>query len=318
MNGMSRLRDLVVLTGVASVVTSSAYVLAQVQKAEPPRGAIEVRTQTVYVKAAAPKADAKQKAEALRNAKEKEVVRKRVFARAVPLRVAGAAGLDAQAAQYIQQFRPIFRTEYYFVRSACDLSKDQRKQLAELGERTIKSAAKQFVEDQQKMMRGGWRPGVQPPDPHKLIEQELLKSAASFLTQDQERRYKEEVEKRTASRRQVAADNIVARIDQDLVLTSDQRTRLAEALVAHWDDSWVQSLEMLTNIDNFLPNIPDNVVMPILAESQRDGWRRMSKNQGVFFGVSFGGMVQENDPLDDPELIEARKNADAQEIKPKR
>jgi hypothetical protein len=75
---------------------------------------------------------------------------------------------------------------------------------------------------------------------------------------------------------------------------------------------------MLTNIDNFLPNIPDNVVMPILAESQRDGWRRMSKNQGVFFGVSFGGMVQENDPLDDPELIEARKNADAQENKPKR
>jgi hypothetical protein len=311
---MRRLRDLAVLTGVACGVTSSAYVLGQVQKAAAPPAPIVVRTQEAYVgkaKPAATKADAKQQAQA----KRKTVVQGKVVMKAavmLPARIQAAAVLDAQAAQFVQQFRPLFRTEYYFIRGTCDLTPDQRRQLAELGERAVKATAREFADAQQKMMLGGWRPGARPPDAQKLLEQELIKATASFLKPEQQHRYKDEVEKRAASRRQVAVDNVVARIDQDLVLTSDQRRRLAEALVAHWDDSWVQSLDMLMNVENFLPNIPDDVVAPILSESQRNAWRRIPKNQGMFWGVNFGGMVMENDPLDDPELIAARKHAEDQ------
>jgi hypothetical protein len=316
---MRRLRDFIVLLGVTGLVTSSALVLGQAQQVAPAQDTIVIRAQAKpapKAKLAAPKAEAKIQAEAVR----KGVVQGKVVMKAavmLPARIQAAAVLDAQAAQFVQQFRPVFRTEYYFIRGTCDLTPDQRRQLAELGEQAVQATARQFAEAQQKMMRGGWRPGVKPPDAQKLLEQELIKSIASFLTPEQQYRYKEEIEKRAASRRQVAVDNIVARIDQDLVLTTDQRGKLAAALLARWDDSWVQSLDMLMNVENFFPSIPDDVVAPILSESQRDAWRRIPKNQGMFWGVNFGGVVQENDPLDDPELIEARKHAEAQGKKQK-
>ncbi len=82
---------------------------------------------------------------------------------------------DAEVAQYVQQFRPMFRAEYYFIRNTCELNTDQRKQLAKVGETAVKAAARQFVEAQQKMMRGGWRPGSEYPDPRKFIEEELTR-----------------------------------------------------------------------------------------------------------------------------------------------
>ena len=223
--------------------------------------------------------------------------------------------LDAQAAQYVQQFRPMFRAEYYFIRNTCGLNADQRKQLARMGETAVKAAARQFVETQQKMMRGGWRPGTDYPDPRKLVEQELTRVMSPLLSHDQESRYKAELEKRAASRKQVVIDNLVAKLDGDLVLSSEQRTRLVEALSANWKDAWGQSLQMLMNIDSFFPNIPDQVVAPILTDNQKEVWRRIPKNSNVFWGFTFGGGIVENDPLDDPELAEARKEAEARDKK---
>ena len=136
-----------------------------------------------------------------------------------------------------------------------------------------------------------------------------------LLTHDQKSRYKVELEKRTASRKRVVVDNLVAKLDGDLVLTSDQRTKLVEALLANWQDAWCQSLEMLMNIDNFFPSVPDLVITPILTENQKEVWRRIPRNQNVFWGFSFGGVIMENDPLDDPELAQAQKEADLKETK---
>ena len=251
----------------------------------------------------------------------KPAARAKVAVKAVRLQPArvvaqpAAAALDAQAAQYVQQFRPMFRAEYYFIRNTCDLNTDQRKQLARLGESAVKAAARQFVEAQQKMMRGGWRPGSDYPDPRKFIEEELTRVLSPLLSPDQASRYKTELEKRTASRKQVVIDNLVVKLDGDLVLTSAQRTKLVEALSANWKDSWCQSLEMLMNIDNFFPNIPDQVITPILTDNQKEVWRRIPRNSNVFWGFSFGGGIMENDSLDDPELAEAQKQAELGEKK---
>ncbi len=314
---MSRLRDLLVLTGVACAVPGSSFVLGQVQVQFVPLPPPAVGVLPPPAVVPAKPAVAKQQRVPEKKATEKS----KVAVKAVvvqPARVAAqpaAAALDAQAAQYVQQFRPMFRAEYYFIRNTCDLNTDQRKQLARMGETAVKAAARSFVEAQQKMMRGGWRPGSEYPDPRKLIEQELSRVMSPLLTHDQESRYKAELEKRAASRKQVVIDNLVAKLDGDLVLTSDQRTRLVEALSANWKDAWGQSLEMLMNIDSFFPSIPDQVVTPILTDNQREVWRRIPRNQNVFWGFSFGGVIRENDPLDDPELAEARKEAEAKEKK---
>ncbi|QEH32592.1 hypothetical protein OJF2_10710 [Aquisphaera giovannonii] len=216
--------------------------------------------------------------------------------------------LEAQAAQYVQQIRPMFRAEYYFTKNACNLDHDQRLALARLGEKATKGAARAFVDAQQKMMRGGWRPGMEQPDPHKLIQEEVRKAIPPLLTPDQRARYQQEYDRRVAARKRMFIDNFVAKLDQDLVLTADQRSKIAEGIALNWKDSWGQSIEMIQNIDNFFPDIPDKVVSPHLTENQRSVWRRIPRNSGVFWGFSVG-LVQGDDPLDDPELAQAEKEA---------
>ena len=315
---MSRLRDLLVLIGVACAVSGSSFVLGQAQDvAVPPPPAVVPPRPAEKKKEEPAKADAAKKqgrVEAKPAAKANVAVMKGVVVHHVVGQPAAAA-LDAQAALYVQQFRPMFRAEYYFIRNTCGLNADQRKQLARMGETAVKAAARQFVETQQKMMRGGWRPGTDYPDPRKLVEQELTRVMIPLLSHDQESRYKAELEKRAASRKQVVIDNLVAKLDGDLVLSSEQRTRLVEALSANWKDAWGQSLQMLMNIDSFFPNIPDQVVAPILTDNQKEVWRRIPKNSNVFWGFTFRGGIMENDPLDDPELAEARKEAEARDKK---
>ena len=114
---------------VALAVAGSSFVLGQVQKAAappppPPQVKITVQAQPAAKKAGAPaggvmKIQAEMRKEAVKGAVvEKRVVAKgavRVRAVAVPLQP--AAQLDAQVQQFIQQFRPLFRAEYYFLRT---------------------------------------------------------------------------------------------------------------------------------------------------------------------------------------------------------
>jgi hypothetical protein len=326
-SSMGRLRDFVVLLSVALAIACSGYVLGQVQRAAappppaPPQMKITVKAQPAAKKANAPalgvlKIQAEMRKEAVKGA----VVEKRAVAkgavrvrRAVAMPAPPAAQLDAQVEQFIQQFRPLFRAEYYFLRRICDLAPDQRKQVAREGERAVHDAAKNFAELQQKMMQGGWRPGTQYPEPQQVLEDVLSKSVTGLLSPAQRARYKEEIDKRIANRKQVALDNMVAKLDSDLVLTALQREKISESLSSHWNDSWSQSIQMLMNIEHFFPNIPDNLVVPFLTENQRKSWQRIPRNQNVFFGFNFGGMQVENDPLDDPELVEARQEAEARE-----
>ena len=324
---MSRLRDFVVVLSVALAVAGSSYVRGQVQKAvapppPPPQLKIAVQAQPAAKKAGAPaggvmKIQAEMRREAVKGAVvEKKAVAKdavrirRVFAARVQ---PGAAQLDAQVQQFIQQFRPLFRAEYYFLRRICDLSPGQRKQVAREGERAVHDAAKTFAELQQKMMQGGWRPGTQYPEPQQVLEDVLSKSVAGFLSPAQRARYKEEIDKRIANRKQVALDNIVAKLDSDLVLTAQQREKISASLSSRWNESWSQSMQMLMNIEQFFPNIPDHLVLPFLTENQKKTWQRIPRNQNVFFGFNLGGIQMENDPLDDPELVEARQEAEAME-----
>jgi hypothetical protein len=300
---------------VAGVLPGSALVLGQGGQS-PPDGPSQSPPEAKKQAAPLPKTKRALDAEKKPTPKKAVMMREAMVLRKgrVVGRVAAqpaAAVLDAQAAQYVEQFRPMFRAEYYFIRNACSLTVDQRKQLARLGEGAIRAAARQFVESQQGMMRVGWRPGMENPDPRKFLEAELTKPAMRFLSPDQQARFRKELDERAASRRQVFIDNLVAKLDGDLVLTADQRDRLVKALSANWIDAWGQSLQMLQNLDSFFPNIPDQVVAPILTENQKEVWRRIPRNQNVFWGFSFDGAMMGNDPLDDPEFLEAQKEAQA-------
>jgi hypothetical protein len=309
---MIRLCDFLFLIGATSVGPGSIPVLGQTQ------GVTTVtRRPELQPPIAAKKQEALSKAEVAKRQTELEgwtvpkAAVKAVVAQPARVRFQPAAAvLERRAAQRQTQMWPMFRAEYYFIRNACDLSADQRKALARLGESTVKAAARQFIEAEQKDRRV-----EEYPDPRKLIEDELAKALTALLSPGQQARYKEEIEKRAASRKQLVIDNMVATLDQNLVLGADQRTRLVEALSTNWKNAWGPSLQMLRNIDDLFPNIPDQVVVPILTDRQREVWRWIPKNQNVNWGSNFARGIVRDDPLDDPELAEAQKEAEAKNKK---
>ena len=160
---MSRLRDLLVLIGVACAVPGSSFVLGQVQVQFVPLPPPAEKKQAEPARADAAKQQGKVAA--------KPTMKANMAVKAAVLRPAACRPsrprrrIDAQAAQYMQQFRPMFRAEYYFIRNSCDLNTDQRKQLARMGETAVKAAARSFVESQQNSMPGDGGRAVNIPIP---------------------------------------------------------------------------------------------------------------------------------------------------------
>jgi len=298
---MSRLGDWLVLMGVACAVPGSSLVLGQVQVQFLPSNPPAVPAQPTV---------AKQQRAPEKEASEKPKVDVKAV-RLQPARVRAQRAVATLESRLLTQMRSICHAEYYFIRNACDLNADQRKALARLGETVAKAAARGYAGAELPVRRTGhYR-----DDPRQLIEDELAQAMSGLLSPGQQARYKEEIEKRAASRKQVVIDNLVAKLDQDLVLSSEQRARLAEALATAWNDAWGLPLQMLRNLDNYFPNIPDKVITPILTDNQREVWGRIPRRQNVIHGFSLGGAVMDNDPLDDPELTEAQKEAEAKEKK---
>jgi hypothetical protein len=211
--------------------------------------------------------------------------------------------LDAQVQQFTQQFRPILRAEYHVVRAVCQLTLEQRKQIARDAENALKDVAQSYVEAMQRPMTAAERTAREP---RTLIQDALFRAVKARLTANQAARYQEELARRSAGRKQLAVRNLVARLDNDLVLSSAQRDQISQSLSSHWDDSWAQSLEMFLYDYGFIPPIPDQLVAPFLNEVQKKAWWSTRKQQVFFGGFGMMGGFMEEDPFEDDELREAR------------
>ena len=190
--------------------------------------------------------------------------------------VVNVAGNDAQARQYMQQFRPILRSEYHIVRAVCRPTPEQRQKLARAGELALRDAAAKYVDMMRRPMTPAQRADL---DPRKQIREGLARAVKSILSAELSARLKEEAARREASRKQLAVRNLVARLDHDLVLSPDQRDKVAESLSSHYDDSWGQSLEMFMYDYQYLPPIADQHVAPFLNDTQQKVWRSTQKVQ---------------------------------------
>jgi hypothetical protein len=311
---MKRLFQLAIMIGVALAVPVSPLLLAQVQKAEtpPPTAVTTVKTVVIEKKAVdLKKADAKgaigiEAKGAIRIEAKRAAIRDAMVVQKAALPAAVAANNDPQVQQFIQQFRPAMRAEYYFIRTICAPSADQRKLIAREGEKALREASKSYADVQGRpvQVRNG---RALYPDPRKLIEDAMVKAIKPQLTPEQAAKYQAESDKRGADRKQAATRNFVAKLDQDLVLGPEQREKIAAAIAEHWDETWCQSIETLLYGDQFYPRLPDNLVVPYLDAKQKDVWNGTRNNQNYFFGF-VGNMLPDEDPKEDKELVEARED----------
>lgn len=225
------------------------------------------------------------------------------------------AGGDPLEQQFVQQLRPLAKTELNFVRAVCQPNAEQSKKLKAASDAAMKSAVKKFAEIQKKMQQGV-RAGQEPqwPDPRKLMSEVLLKSVKETMTEDAAKRYEAELAKRTAARKRAALLNLVAKLDKDLVLTADQRGKLSEALETNWQDSWCQQLETFMYGDAYFPPLPDAQVLPVLTEKQKQIWNGIPKQHNMIWGWAGFGFVQGVDiDLAEPAVVEQAVEAKSDE-----
>lgn len=228
----------------------------------------------------------------------KAVVERRVMIRAMAAPAANVAALEQQ---FTQQVRPVLHAELLFLRSVCDLTFEQRRALSKESDQVLKDAVTPYVEAQQQMMRGV---AAQYPDTRKVLQQSLEKAVKKHLSPEQATRYHAELEKRATEWKDAGVRLLVAKMDENLVLSSDQREKISKSLFEHWNDSWTQVVEMLQQNDQVFPMIPNQHVAPYLNASQKRVWDGMPKNNYNFsFAVGFfdGNVNNAEDPLADPD-----------------
>jgi len=280
------------ILGSACTVLVGTYVTAQVPKEE-----VRKAERLPQVKAPAVRLEMMKAAVPAAN------VVQGVVARPIP-----AQTKEAQIQQLAQRLRPLLRVEYHFLRAVCELNQEQRRQVARAGERGLKEAAARnlgVINNGVQVFVAGQAvpPEARVNDPRKHI-QEVLAKALKEVSSKEADQYARELQRREEHTKLVAIRNIVARLDKELLLTSDQRDAIAESLSSGWNDSWGLSVQALVNIDHYFPAIPDSYIVPSLNSVQKDAWRNsQATRQVIRFGVALGA----DDGIEDEELTEARE-----------
>jgi hypothetical protein len=299
--------NLAVATGIATALPTGTMVWAQAQKdqAVPPREAmkVEVKIEVAPVRIAAP-AIVVEKMQVVEKVEKGVGVRFGIPAIPLPAAPGGAvaaeANLEPMIAQTTQQLRPLLRTELRFLSSASEPSPTQRREIALEGARAAKDAAKKVASVQNALQNGGWNGGT-IPDARKLIREGLQGAAKARLSPEQFARYQEELDLKAKDQRKAITLNLVANLDRLLFLSNEQREKIGEALLSHWDERTFPTLENLANYETYFPVLPDRYIAPILNDAQRNTWNGVQK---VTFGQSFNFQFNNgvgNDPADEDE-----------------
>jgi len=289
-----------VATGVATVVLASAVGPDRPSMAAPQQPVIVVRTTQERVEV--------KKAEAQVGKAVDVLIQKQ----AVAIDARNPAVIDQNT---LGQLSPIFRLELRTLTSVAAPTPAQRREIAIEAGRGVKELARNLA-----AINNGNRPVGRAvsarSDPRKLIHDSVAAAAKSKLTPEQFIRFQAESEQKTQDRREVVLLNIVAKIDQLLILSPDQRGKLQESLRAQWDDRIYPQIEMLVTYDAYFPAIPDAQIRPILTDAQRKVWQDVQKINFGTIRMANGfnnAAFQANPPGDEDADVKA---ALADEVKP--
>jgi hypothetical protein len=311
---MNRVLGSLLVSGIASVVFTSALVVAQSPKPEFVPTPISPAKKPVSNNDTPPRPQA--------GIAAKAIEAKPAAARKALVNVR-AANLDNLIANLINQGRPAMRAELIFVREICRLEKEPFRLIAQDAELALKRVATTLAESQQQGRMPVQAPKGQTPRSRNLdglavLREELESLMKKHLTSDQFAEYQTEVEKRNASRKQAAIHYLVNAMDQDLCLSDEQRIKLTESLSSRWEESWSTVLEDQLFGNRFQPIAIDPLVIPYLNATQRKLWQGTQKVGGIrgFFGM-WGGFLHDDDALEEErgEVKQARPEAQIEPLR---
>ena len=188
-------------------------------------------------------------------------------------------------ARYGPHFDQIIKTELHFIRVVCQPTRQQYDALATDGKLIRTKVLNKFAMIQQGMQRG--IRDTSDNDTRKPVSEGLLESAKRHLSPDQVAKYDNELAERNTALKDVSILVTAAKLDEKLVLNTEQRSHVTRVLGENWNESW-GSVQMMMNGNRYFPNIPDQKIIPHLSATQKKVLRTLNQRNRVFFGFNVG------------------------------
>jgi hypothetical protein len=203
--------------------------------------------------------------------------------------------------QFVQQGRPLIRSELMFVRHVCCLTADQTRPIAREAEQVFEKIAEKLADDQFNGRLRVVAMGNQPatPQPYEQLQEILAVSLKKHLNPAQWDRYQAETQKRTADRKEAGVRFLTESLTRDLTLSDRQRELVSQAIAKSWDDRWSLAVDYLFLGSSYYPQGLDGAIMSLLDDAQTKVWRSAEK-LGQFWGFNnpFSMVaVHDGDPL---------------------
>jgi hypothetical protein len=211
------------------------------------------------------------------------------------------AVIRARMTEFLKpMFHRMFVAELRFVRSASGASEEQARGMARAAQGALRTAVAECVDEPLKKMQGKEPDGE--PDlngAYVSIQEKMASIAKDRLSPEQCARYRDQVQKRTEHRKQVAIRNLLAELEHELRLTAEQLDKIGASLSSHWDPKWDMAGEILLDFeeDRVFPELPDPVIVPFLTERQKAAWDQLEKGAG---DEKLVGILELIEPEDEP------------------
>jgi hypothetical protein len=217
--------------------------------------------------------------------------------------------------QFKAQFEPQLKVELSFINRVCKLNEAERRKLITKSKTWLESFIRDFAaRGGQPNVEGMWfGGGPQPPDPRASFDAGLQQLVAAELSKEHAKLYADECKSRAAFEKDVAVDNLVTKIDGELMLSRNQREELRDSLAKNWQDSWAPKIEFFMMGADMWPNVPDQFIRPHLTPAQVTAWSRLNKQSGnMFWG---GNLAMQNQVIEDIDLDEGEEKPAEEEPK---
>jgi hypothetical protein len=197
--------------------------------------------------------------------------------------------------QFTEQWRPTLNVELNFVRLVCgEIPMEQRKQIKAAGDQALSDVAKALVEQQQQAQQQmqqqpnllvqwlGMKLQPRPIVPTTRIRETIAKAVKENVEGAIADRYAVEQAARLGRQKRAAILVVMARLDQFLYLTADQRREISESISAAWRPEWESWLYGSSYQSHFVPQFADQHVA-CLNDEQKSVWESLQK---VDFGFN--------------------------------
>ncbi len=212
------------------------------------------------------------------------------------------ADLNPAEQEFFNQYQPLLKVELAFASRACKLNKEQRKLLADEGNKCLKQMARDAARGRQGMVGGflivNGRAMRQSLIPRNVLQRDIATAVKAKLPAELSEQFAKEQAKRAEFEKQTMIENTVAMIDAKVRLSAEQRDQIADSLHKTWKENDIPQLETFMYGNDFLPPIADKCVVPFLRDAQKAVWqnRNMLNSGRVFIngGVNFApaGVLQ--------------------------